>query len=298
MNPSLNSKRSWRILSWNIRGINSEGKWDAIRCKVAESGCDIICLQETKREFFDSQYLRNLRPPSFDSFEFIPSVGASGGSIIIWKAHNFVGSLAFQNSFGQSVEFVCRLTGEHWILTNIYAPCTHEGKLDFLNWFKNIEMPTETKWLIVGDFNLLRAPENRNKPGGSVTEMFAFNAAISKLSLVELPLKGCRFTWTNKQEDPLLERLDWFFCSNAWMASFPNSWASGLSRDTSDHTPCLISATTRVPKPHIFKFENFWLEHPDFPAILQHGWCLPTQQSDKAKNINAKFKNLRRVLKA
>jgi hypothetical protein len=27
-------------------------------------------------------------------------------------------------------------------------------------------------------------------------------------------------------------------------------------------------------------------------------WNLPTQQSDKAKNINAKFKNLRRVLKA
>jgi hypothetical protein len=59
-------------------------------------------------------------------------------------------------------------------------------------------MQTETKWLIVGDFNLLRAPENRNKPGGSVTGMFAFNAAISKLSLVELPLKGCKFTWTNK----------------------------------------------------------------------------------------------------
>jgi hypothetical protein len=82
------------------------------------------------------------------------------------------------------------------------------------------------------------------------------------------------------------------------MASFPNSWATGLSRDTSDHTHCLISATTRVPKPHIFRFENFWLQHPDFPAILQHGWNLPTQQSDKAKNINAKFKNLRRVLKA
>jgi hypothetical protein len=53
-----------------------------------------------------------------------------------------------------------------------------------------------------------------------------------------------------------------------------------------------------VPKPHIFRFENFWLEHPDFTAILQHVWCLPTQQSNKPKNINAKFKNLSRVLKA
>jgi hypothetical protein len=175
---------------------------------------------------------------------------------------------------------------------------TSDGKLAFLNWFKNIEMPVEAKWLIVGDFNLLRAPENRNKPGGSVAEMFAFNSAISKLGLIELPLKGCKFTWTNKQEDPLLERLDWFFCSNAWMDSFPNSWATGLSRDTSDHTPCLISATTRVPKPHIFRFENFWLHHPDFLDILQQGWNLPTQQSDKAKNINAKLKNLRKTLRA
>jgi hypothetical protein len=81
----------------------------------------------------------------------------------------------------------------------------------FLEWFKNNEMPDETKWLVVGDFNLIRTPQNRNKPRGSISKMFAFNEAISSLSLVEIPLKGCKYTWTNKQQDPLLERLDWFF---------------------------------------------------------------------------------------
>jgi hypothetical protein len=119
--------------------------------------------------------------------------------------------------------------------------------------------------------------------------MLAFNEAISRVGLVEIPLKGCKYTWTNKQQDPLLERLDWFFCSNAWITFLPNAWASGLSRDTSDHTPCLTSAATNVPKPNVFRFENFWLEHHQFRDVFQHGWSLPVPQSDKAKKISAKF---------
>jgi hypothetical protein len=113
--------------------------------------------------------------------------------------------------------------------------------------------------------------------------MLAFNEAISKVGLVEIPLKWCKYTWTNKQQDPLLERLDWFFYSNAWVTSLPNTWAYGLSRDTSDQTPCLISAATNVPKSNVFRFENFWLEHHQFPDVLRHGWSLPIPQSDKEK---------------
>jgi len=36
-----------------MRRLNSDKKWDAIRDKIAESNCDIICLQETKKETFD-----------------------------------------------------------------------------------------------------------------------------------------------------------------------------------------------------------------------------------------------------
>jgi hypothetical protein len=43
--------------------------------------------------------------------------------------------------------------------------------------------------------------------------MYLFNEDISKLGIVEIPLKGQRFTWSNKQFPPLLERLDWFFTS-------------------------------------------------------------------------------------
>jgi hypothetical protein len=128
--------------------------------------------------------------------------------------------------------------------------------------------------------------------------MFAFNEAISSLRLVELPLRGCKYTWTNKQQSPLLERLDWFFTSNAWTSVFPDTYASALSRDTSDHTPCVIIAATKVPRPQIFRFENYWLQHDKFMSVMQQGWLLPVASSlDSAKRITAKFKNLRKALK-
>jgi exonuclease III len=251
-------KRNWSILSCYVRGINSEQRWEAIRGKVIEAKCDVLCLQETKRASFDEHYIRKFCPRSLDDFVFLPSTGNSGGSLIVWNSSKFSGHLSFQNEYAQSVEFTCKLSGEVWFLTNVYAPCTSEGKMAFLNWFKHIEMPDEVKWLIVGDFNLIRSQENRNKPGGNIQEMLAFNDAISNLRLVELPLKGCKYTWTNKQHNPLLERLDWFFSSNAWTTFLPNSFATGLVRDSSDHTPCVITASTSIPRPLIFRFFIGW----------------------------------------
>jgi hypothetical protein len=44
-------------------------------------------------------------------------------------------------------------------------------------------------------------------------DMLSFNAAISNQHLEELKLSENKFTWTNKQSSPLLERLDWFFAT-------------------------------------------------------------------------------------
>lgn len=63
-------------------------------------------------------------------------------------------------------------------------------------------MPYEVDWLIVGDFNLLRRLEDRNREGADVNEMFLFNEAIKKLDLIELPIQGRQYTWTNKQFPP------------------------------------------------------------------------------------------------
>ena len=40
----MNNNRSWNILNWNIRGINSKDKWNAIKQKIEESACVVVCI--------------------------------------------------------------------------------------------------------------------------------------------------------------------------------------------------------------------------------------------------------------
>jgi hypothetical protein len=148
---------------------------------------------------FDHSFLRKFCPHRFDKFEFIPSVGASGGLMIIWNNSIFIGNVLHREKFALSIQFTSTQLNKTWNLTNVYGPCSGPEKQIFLEWFKNLEIPSDCLWLFLGDFNLLRSSDNRNKPGGNYTERMQFNEMISHQALVELPLKGQQFTWSNMQ---------------------------------------------------------------------------------------------------
>jgi len=77
-----NISRSWNVLYRNIRGINDREKWNSVKNKIEESGANIFCLQETKREMFGIQYIWNFAPKRFDKYDYCPSVGALGGILV------------------------------------------------------------------------------------------------------------------------------------------------------------------------------------------------------------------------
>jgi hypothetical protein len=187
------------------------------------------------------------------------------------------------------VELSSTISGDTWVLTNIYAPCTAEIKQEFLDWFHNYDMPVDVDWLLVGYFNLIKKPQDRNKTGGNAREMTDFNAAINSHGLEELKLYGSKYTWTNKQLSPLLERLDWFFCSTTWMTNYLGSSVSTLSSDNSDHTPCLVKMSTDIPKARVFRFENCWMLHGDFLQNMEHGWNVPVTREDRTMKVTTKF---------
>jgi hypothetical protein len=95
----LNNNREMVILCHNIRGINFDVKHSSIRNKIQEIGCDIICLQETKMENFDASYLKKFCPKAFDCSSFTPLVGASGGTITIWKGNKLQGEVVLKNEY-------------------------------------------------------------------------------------------------------------------------------------------------------------------------------------------------------
>jgi hypothetical protein len=139
-------------------------------------------------------------PRHLGYFEFSPSIGASGGFITIWNGSMFEGELVLTNSYSVTVKLKSLQSGLSFHVTNIYGPAASSEKVGYITWLYNFDM---TK-----DFNLLWSPENKNRGGGNLSEMNLFNDLIHHLDLVEIAFQGQSYTWSNMQNDPLLEKLD------------------------------------------------------------------------------------------
>lgn len=290
--------RSCNILCWNVRGLNAVEKWPLIRNKIDESNCEIFCFQETKKEMLDLTFIKNFAPRRFDKFIFAPSIGASGGILVCWNGSLFDGTVIDVKPFAISISFSSRLDLNVWNLTSVYGPCLEPARTTFINWLRNLDILDDFNWILMGDFNFYRYMDNRNKSGGNFHDTQIFNEVIDYLGLVELPLKGRAFTWSNMQSNPLLEQLDWFFTSANWTLDFPNTMVTPMARPTSDHVPCRVSVETKIPKSNVFRFENFWVSHGGFLTTVEQSW---NQSSGSSNNIasvlSAKFKKLRQDLK-
>lgn len=178
----MDNNRNIKILVWNISGINSQDKWDALREKISESACHFLCLQETKRETFDPFYLKRFCPRQLDKFLFFPSTGASSGLITIWNSSILSSSLVQANNYALTVKFDCSLNNSTFHLSNVYGPSTSDQKFNFITWLLNLDKSELSEWILASDFNLYRSTNDRNKSGGNLNEMQMFNELITSQS--------------------------------------------------------------------------------------------------------------------
>ena len=82
-----------------------------------------------------------------------------------------------------------------------------------------------------------------------------------------------------------------------WTLDFPNTEVLPLAKITSDHIPCKVVISTKIPKASLFRFENFWVELDDFLDTVSDCWNYISAMTDSARNILAKIKALRARLK-
>jgi endonuclease/exonuclease/phosphatase family metal-dependent hydrolase len=123
--------------------------------------------------------------------------------------------------------------------------------------------------MLIGDFNLIRSPHEKNNPSFDHLSADLFNEKINELALLEIPLFDRLFTWSNKRDTPALTKIDRAFINQVWNLSLPNTSLTSLVRSTSDHVPLKATIQTTIPKPQVFRFENYLLRSPNFlPSVL------------------------------
>jgi hypothetical protein len=125
------------------------------------------------------------------------------------------------DNYSVSVQF-CKEPGSCWWLTCMYGPQDDQEKLLFLQELRAIREACTGPWLLVGDFNLILQASDKNNSNLNRAMMHRFRCLIEDVALKEIPLHGRRFTWSNQQTDPVLVKLDRFFCSVSWELLFPN----------------------------------------------------------------------------
>ena len=77
-------------------------------------------------------------------------------------------------------------------------------------------------WCIGGDFNVVRFPSKQLGVDSFSSAMLNFSDFISEHNLIDLPLEGGTFTWSNSREVASRSRLDRFLLSSNLEEHFPN----------------------------------------------------------------------------
>jgi hypothetical protein len=178
----------------------------------------------------------------------------------------FTGVLSDTRRFGIILSFTSSHNNAQLTLVTFYGPCHGMESDNFVSWLYNLQIPIDSNWLLIGDFNFIRSQDNRNIPGGDVNDMFLFNEIIEHLGLLELQLKGRKFTYSHKQNTPLLEQLDWFFTSSNWISVYPNTMVFPAAHSGSDMLLVWCLLTQIFPKQRYFglgiigsKCQVFWI---------------------------------------
>ena len=119
---------------------------------------------------------------------------------------------------------------------------------------------------------MVRFPAERVGSTNFSTSMHDFSDFISSNGLIDIPLTGGNFTWSNNRETSSLSRIDRFLYSADWAEGFISIIQKRLDRLNSDHFPVALECGTIQRRRRHFHFENMWLMAEGFVDRVRAWW--------------------------
>ena len=148
-----------------------------------------------------------------------------------------------------------------WAFTVIYGPNLNKNRQFMWEELAGLNSWWNLSWYLGGDFNVIRFPSERLGARRFTRCMFDFLDFISLLGLMDNPLEGDLYTWSNSTSTSRLDRL---LFSPVLVEYFTHFSQKRLPRVLSDHFPILLESGShrrgRIP----FHFENMLLKAEGF----------------------------------
>lgn len=107
-----------------------------------------------------------------------------------------------------------------WAFTNDYGPNVDGDRRVLCDELARLTSWGNGPWCIGGDFNIICFPSERSNGLYSSITMLEFSEFIFEQDLMDIPLVGGIFTWSNNRDPPAWSRIDKFLLSLDWEAHF------------------------------------------------------------------------------
>ena len=176
-----------------------------------------------------------------------------------------------------------------FLMTAVYGPTRDLLKPAFLRELRRCKPDEGSKWLLLGDFNLIYRARDKNNRNLNQSRMRQFRAALNSCKLREIHLQNRKYTWSNERRRPIMCRLDRVFANESWDLAFEQRGLQALSTSHSDHYPLLLSSMSGPRAPRPFRFENFWTKLPGFTEEVQTVWKQPTTHTQPVRILYHKM---------
>ena len=229
-----------KIVSWNVRGLHDGDKRLRIRNLIRLWKADVVCLQETKLGEVNRRIIKSLWGCPHLDWLSMGSNGASGGILLLWDKRVLEKMDEAVGQFSLSCKFRNVSNQFEWIFTGVYGPNTNRERRQLWEELAGIISWWDAPWCIGGDFNVVRFPSEKSGQGPYSTAMQEFSDFIADFGLLDTPLEGGKFTWSNNREVPAMSRLDRFLFSTEWADHFGLINQQRFPRVLSDHFPICL----------------------------------------------------------
>jgi exonuclease III len=206
---------------WNSRGLGDLAKHKFLSDLVKEEQINFIALSETGRDDFPDHILKNLCAGRDFFWHSMAPHGRYGGILLGVDLQVFDIGAIDEGDFYVKFTLRCKNDGFKFVLYTVYGPAQYQNKQTFLIELANTYSKESLPYLIGGDFNIMRRPEDKSSGVFDLKWPNLFNAFIESLDLKEIIM--CQFTWAGPGDNPTFEKLDRVLVSTNWEDKFPLS---------------------------------------------------------------------------
>jgi Endonuclease/Exonuclease/phosphatase family len=144
-----------KILNCNIQGLGLPEKRRILHDFIIKEHVDILCLQETKKDSYSSQFFKSIAS-CYDTKQFLPSVGSAGGILMGFNSSLFTSIFWHIGKYSITTYLENHFDKVKWACATVYRPVDPVLKLNFWDELTDIGLSWAGTWVIGDDFNAIR----------------------------------------------------------------------------------------------------------------------------------------------